>query len=132
MNSRTGAGFSNWPRWLIRLRCPTPWQRVLGITQQPGKSTSESVATALDGRVRLLVIDNCEHVLNAAADLIEAILAQSETVRILVTSREGLGVAEEQLWPVPSLDVGAGTDSSAVTLFFEHARAVSPHFSLAD
>ena len=81
---------------------------VLGITQQPGKSVSESVAAALEGRVRLLVFDNCEHVLDAAADLVEAILAQSATVRILATSREGLGVADEQLWPVPSLDVGGG------------------------
>ncbi len=64
---------------------------VLGITQQPGKTVSESVAAALEGRVRLLVIDNCEHVLGAAADLIEAILAHSATVRILATSREGLG-----------------------------------------
>ena len=53
---------------------------VLGITQQPGKTVSESVASALEGRVRLLVIDNCEHVLDAAADLIEAILAHSATV----------------------------------------------------
>ena len=53
---------------------------VLGITQQPGKTVSESVAAALEGRVRLLVFDNCEHVLDAAADLIEAILAQSATV----------------------------------------------------
>ena len=64
---------------------------VLGITQQPGKSVSESVAAALEGRVRLLVLDNCEHVLDAAADLIEAILAHSATVKILATSREGLG-----------------------------------------
>ena len=77
---------------------------VLGITQQPGKTVSESVAAALEGRVRLLVFDNCEHVLDAAADLIEAILAQSATVKILATSREGLGVADEQVWPVPSLD----------------------------
>ena len=48
---------------------------VLGITQQPGKSVSESVAAALEGRVRLLVFDNCEHVHDAAADLVEAILA---------------------------------------------------------
>ena len=81
---------------------------VLGITQQPGKTVSESVAAALEGRVRLLVIDNCEHVLDAAADLIEAILAHSATVTILATSREGLGVADEQVWPVPSLDVGCG------------------------
>ena len=64
---------------------------VLGITQQPGKTVSESVATALEGRVRLLVFDNCEHVLDAAADLVEAILAHSATVTILATSREGLG-----------------------------------------
>ena len=81
---------------------------VLGITQQPGKSVAESVAAALEGRVRLLVIDNCEHVLDAAADLIEAILAHSATVRILATSREGLGVPDEQVWPVRSLDVGSG------------------------
>ena len=104
---------------------------VLGITQQPGKTVTESVAAALEGRVRLLVIDNCEHVLNAAADLIEAILAQSATVKILVTSREGLGVADEQVWPVPSLDVGAGIDSAAVNLFVERAHSVAPRFSLA-
>ena len=56
---------------------------VLGITQQPGKTVSESVAAALEGRVRLLVFDNCEHVRDAAADLIEAILAQSATVTSL-------------------------------------------------
>ena len=105
---------------------------VLGITQQPGKTVSDSVAAALEGRLRLLVFDNCEHVLDAAADLIEAILAQSATVRILATSREALGVTDEQLWPVPSLDVGAGIDSSAVTLFAERARAVAPRFSISD
>ena len=68
------------------------------------------MAAALEGRVRLLVFDNCEHVLDAAADLIEAILADSVTVTILATSREGLGVADEQLWPVPSLDVAAGSN----------------------
>jgi predicted ATPase len=64
---------------------------VLGITQQPGKSVGESVAEALEGRVRLLVLDNCEHVRDAAADLIEAILARSATVKILATSRERPG-----------------------------------------
>ena len=103
---------------------------VLGITQQPGKSVSDSIAAALEGRVRLLVFDNCEHVLNAAADLIEAIFAQSATVKILATSREGLGVVDEQVWPVPSLDVRAGIDSAAVTLFVERACSVAPRFSL--
>jgi predicted ATPase/class 3 adenylate cyclase len=105
---------------------------VLGITQQPGKTVSESVASALEGRVRLLVFDNCEHVLDAAAGLVEAILAHSATVKLLATSREGLRVADEQLWPVPSLDVGAGIDSAAVSLFMERAQAVSPRFSVGN
>jgi predicted ATPase/class 3 adenylate cyclase len=104
---------------------------VLGITQQPGKSVSESVAAALEGRVRLLVFDNCEHVLDAATDLIEAILAHSATVTVLATSREGLRVADEQLWPVPSLDVDAGIDSAAVNLFAERAGSVVPRFSMS-
>ncbi|MGO9352732.1 MAG: adenylate/guanylate cyclase domain-containing protein, partial [Mycobacterium sp.] len=104
---------------------------VLGITQQPGKSVAESVAAALEGRVRLLVLDNCEHVRDAAADLVEAILARSATVRIVATSREGLGVADEQLWVVPSLDVDAGSDSAAVALFVERARSVAQRFSIS-
>jgi predicted ATPase/class 3 adenylate cyclase len=99
---------------------------VLGITQQPGKTVSESVAAALEGRVRLLVIDNCEHVLAAAADLIDAILAHSATVRILATSREGLGVSDEQVRPVRSLDAAAGIDSAAVRLFVERAQGIAP------
>jgi predicted ATPase len=105
---------------------------VLGIIQQPGKTVSESIAAALEGRVRLLVFDNCEHVRDAAADLVEAILAHSATVRILATSREGLGVADEQLWLVPSLDVGAGTDAAAVSLFVERARSVAARFALSN
>jgi predicted ATPase len=125
--------------WLFELAAvsdpaavPDAVAAVLGITQQPGKSVSDSVAAAQEGRVRLFVFDNCEHVLDASADLVEAILAQSGTVRVLATSREGLGVANEQVWPVSSLDVDAGVDSSAVTLFTERARAVAPHFSTLD
>ena len=62
---------------------------VLGITQQPGKSVGESVASALEGRSRLLVFDNCEHVVDSVADLVAAILAASATVKVLATSREG-------------------------------------------
>jgi predicted ATPase len=92
---------------------------VLGITQQPGKSVSDSVASALEGRSRLLVFDNCEHVVDSVADLVEAILAASATVKVLATSREGIGVADEQLSRVPSLDVGA-----AVQLFVERAQSI--------
>jgi predicted ATPase len=93
---------------------------VLGITQQPRKSVGESVACALEGRSRLLVFDNCEHVVDTVADLVEAILASSATVKVLATSREGIGVADEQLWRVPSLDVIAAKE-----LFLERAQSVA-------
>ncbi|OBH83786.1 cyclase [Mycobacterium scrofulaceum] len=105
---------------------------VLSVTQQPGKTVSQSVAAALEGRVRLLVLDNCEHVLAAAADLVEAVLARSSTVKILATSREGLGIPDEQVRTVRSLDVAAGIDSAAVTLFTERAQGISAGFSMAD
>lgn len=111
---------------------PNAVAAVLGITQQPGKTVSESVAAALEGRLRLLLFDNCEHVLDAAADLIEAVLANSATVRVLATSREGLGVADEQVWPVRSLDVAAGIDSTAVSLFVERAQGIAPSFAMVD
>jgi len=104
---------------------------VLGITQQPGKTVTESVASALEGRSRLLVFDNCEHVVDSVADLVVAILAASATVTILATSREGLGVSDEQLWRVPSLDVNSGTQSAAVNLFVDRAQSVVSDFSLA-
>jgi predicted ATPase len=111
---------------------PDAVSAVLGITQQPGNSVSKSVAGALEGRVRLLVFDNCEHVLAAAADLIDAILTHSATVRVLVTSREGLGLAQEQVIPVRSLDAAAGIDSAAVRLFVERAEGIAPDFSMID
>ena len=104
---------------------------VLGITQQPGKTVTESVASALEGRSRLLLFDNCEHVVDSVADLVEAILAASATVTILATSRQGLGVSDEQLWRVPSLDVNSGTESAAVNLFVDRAHSVVSDFSLA-
>lgn len=105
---------------------------VLGITQQPGRSVTDSVAFALEGRVRLLVFDNCEHVRDAAADLVEAILARSASVRILATSRERLEVSDEQLWSVPALDVDDGIGSAAANLFVQRAQSVSAGFSVTD
>ena len=124
--------------WLFELAAvtdpaavPDAVAAVLGITQQPGKTVTESVASALEGRVRLLVFDNCEHVVDSVADLVEAILAASATVTILATSREGVGVSDEQLWRVPSLDVNSGTESPAVSLFVDRAHSVVSDFSLA-
>ena len=69
--------------------------------------------------------------MDSVADLVEAILAASATVTILATSREGLGVSDEQLWRVPSLDVNSGTESAAVNLFVDRAHSVVSDFSLA-
>ncbi|OBK75250.1 adenylate/guanylate cyclase domain-containing protein [Mycobacterium sp. 1164985.4] len=101
---------------------------VLGITQQPGLTMGETIAAALEGRVRLLVFDNCEHVVDSAADLIDLILARSATVKIVSTSREGLGLTDERLWRVPSLEVGAAVrlfkDRAARDLSAEESAAV--------
>ncbi len=119
--------------WVIELAAvtdpasvPDAVAAVLGITQQPGMTMADSVAAALEGRSRLLVLDNCEHVLNAAADIVEAILSHSATVKIIATSREGLRVTDEQLWPVPSLDTETESESAAATLFVERADSAVP------
>ncbi len=104
---------------------------VLGITQQPGLSVGESVASALQERSRLLVFDNCEHVIDAAADLVEAIVVRSATVTVLATSREGLRIDEELLWAVRALDIHRGPQSAAAQLFVERASTVARDFSSA-
>lgn len=104
----------------------------LGITQLAGMDVTASVASALEERRRLLVFDNCEHLLDATAELIEAILAPSQSISVLATSREGLRVDEELLWPVPSLDTRSGSDSAAVQLFLERARVVARGTSSID
>ena len=104
---------------------------VLGVVQQAGLSVAESVVKAIAGNQQLLVFDNCEHVLDAAADLVEAILARSSAVKVLATTREGLGLSGEHLWRVPSLSVDEGTSSASVVLFVDRARAVVSDFEIS-
>ena len=105
---------------------------VLGITQQPGKTVTESVAAALEGRVAAVGVRQ----LRARCRQSPRIWSRrswphSATVTILATSREGLGVATNSYGGVPSLDVASGTDSAAVNLFVERAHSVVSDFSLA-
>jgi predicted ATPase len=79
-----------------------------------------------------LVVDNCEHVLDAAGRLVTAILAATSSVRILATSREALGLAAEHRWPVAPFTVDDGARSAAVELFTERALALNPDFHLGD
>ena len=121
--------------WLVELApvgepaaVPAVVASALGLTPQAATTVTDSIAQAVSGRRLLLILDNCEHVLDAAADLVETVLARAATVKLLATSREGLRLGAEHLWPVPSLDVRAGAKSAAVELFVERARTVNPRF----
>ncbi len=90
------------------------------------------MAAALEGRVRLLVIDNCEHVLDSAADLIEAILAAlCDCYESWPPAAKDSESPTNSYGAVPSLDFNCGNDSAAVSLFVERAHSVEPDFSLA-
>ena len=108
----------------------------MAIAEQPGKDIATAVLDHLRTGSRLLILDNCEHVLEATADAVHRVLATCPDVRILATSREGLGVPGEALYPVPSLSLPEATTASvaavgrseAVALFVERAAAVRPEF----
>jgi predicted ATPase/DNA-binding winged helix-turn-helix (wHTH) protein len=103
-----------------------------------GPDSPERLATALASAHLLLILDNCEHVIDAAARIAEAFLHASATLRVLATSREPLRAEGECVYRVPALDVPAeGTDEteemlrhSALQLFVVRARAAEPRFSL--
>jgi predicted ATPase/DNA-binding SARP family transcriptional activator len=88
-------------------------------------SVADRLARHLVDRELLLVLDNCEHLLVAAAEVAESVLQAGPRVTVLATSREGLRVPGETLWPVPALAI-----DDAVTLFADRARAVQPRFTL--
>lgn len=102
----------------------------LGTAQQPGKTIEQSVLAWFGHRQLLLVLDNCEHLIEAVANLVHEIVTRCPNVKILATSREALMVDGERTWPVPSLGVREGEASAAVALFVERARAVVPDFAL--
>ncbi|MDX2379218.1 MAG: adenylate/guanylate cyclase domain-containing protein, partial [Acidimicrobiia bacterium] len=101
--------------------------RTLGVKTP----TLDAIGVALSSRSVLLVLDNCEHVLDAAAETAEALLGGAPTLRVLATSREGLAIDGEQIVAVPGLDA-SGADSTAVGLFVDRAMLVDPSFDLGD
>jgi non-specific serine/threonine protein kinase len=107
----------------------------LGVREQPNHSPLQTLTTHLAGRDLLLVLDNCEHLVAACAELAGHLLLGCPHLRILATSREPLGVAGEQVWPVPPLALSGPADldpaaSEAVRLFTERARLARPDFGL--
>ncbi|OBH02566.1 MULTISPECIES: LuxR C-terminal-related transcriptional regulator [unclassified Mycobacterium] len=102
--------------------------RALGLPDQPGRSTMDSVLRFVRDRRILLLLDNCEHLLDASQDVVVELLAGCPRLTILATSREPLGVAGELIWRVPSLSLA----DEAVELFADHARKARPDFSITD
>ncbi|MFI5041925.1 MAG: LuxR C-terminal-related transcriptional regulator [Acidimicrobiales bacterium] len=124
--------------WMVELAAvgdpasvPAAIASVLGITPQGDAALIDTVAEALGGRTLLLLVDNCEHVLTAAASAIETILGRSRSVKILATAREALALDGETVFNVAPLGLDGGPTSDAVTLFVDRARAVRPNFALS-
>ena len=116
--------------WLVELAehgsskdVPRAVAEVLGVNEVRGRTLTESIVSALEARPSLLVLDNCEHVIDGAVDLAQAITQGCPHVRILATSREGLGVPDEQSVAVAPLDM-----SSGIELFNERASAAGGAF----
>jgi non-specific serine/threonine protein kinase len=132
--------------WLVELApladarlVPEAIARVLHVPEAPGRPLLETLTEYLRDRQILLLLDNCEHVVEACAELVTALLRASQSLRVLATSRESLRVAGERLFLVPSLSVpepghlptpelvGA---YEAVRLFVRRARERTVDFAL--
>ncbi len=108
------------------------------VTFGPPGTTTAKLQRWLAGRSILLVLDNCEHLVEACADLANQLLQASPGLTILATSRESLAIAGEHVWPLEPLpipqegvlDVAAVARSDAALLFVERARARRPQFAL--
>jgi predicted ATPase/DNA-binding CsgD family transcriptional regulator len=138
VGARAAGGFAHGVR-LVELApvgdpasVPAAIASALGVTPQGDADPIDTVAEALAGRSVLLVIDNCEHVARAAAIAVETMLARSDNLRVLTTSREPLWLAGEQRLAVVPLGLEGGVEADAVELFVERARTVRPGFVLDD
>src|SRR5215212_2343033 len=112
----------------------------LEVPERPAEPLADTLAEVLRNRELLLILDNCEHLLEAAARLVDRLLDSCSHLRIMATSREAIGVEGEVRWVVPPLSVPElrGTPSSeelgayeSVRLFGERARERDPSFSLS-
>jgi predicted ATPase/class 3 adenylate cyclase len=127
--------------WLVELASASDSESMmqvvaatLGVSPRAGMSLAGSIVDFLRTKRLLIVFDNCEHLLEHAASLVESVVRDCRGVDVLATSREGLAIAGEQLWPLRSLAVPSESRvdvvaaSAAVRLFEERAQAVSPSF----
>ena len=125
--------------WLVELAAVTDGDAVadaiataLGVTPHGDDRVIDTVAEAVAGRRLLIVVDNCEHVLAAAAAAVGEVLARSDAPRVLATSRELLRAPGEVVVPVTPLSVDTGVTSDAVTLFVHRASSVRAEYAIHD
>ena len=113
----------------------------IGVTEEPGKPLMQTLTAALKAKRLLLVLDNCEHLLAACAQLVDTLIRSCPGVRVLASSREGLGIAGETVYRIPSLSLPdlkqTATPASlstyeAVRLFVERAMAALPAFAVTN
>ena len=109
---------------------PGVFATTLGLALRAGDDPLEQIAIYLAPREALLVVDNCEHVIDPVAEFIDILLERAPRLRVLATSRESLEVEGEFTWKVPSL--ATGNDAPAVDLFFERAAAAGAGLSRDD
>ena len=110
----------------------------LAIMEEPGRPLIDSIIAGLAGRDLLLIVDNCEHVLDAVAELVNALLRGCAELRILATSQSRLGLAGEATWPVPPLmlppadarDPRIVAEAESVRLFCDRGALARPGFGL--
>ncbi|WP_077081907.1 helix-turn-helix transcriptional regulator [Mycobacterium numidiamassiliense] len=107
---------------------PTAVARAFGLPDQPGRSTTDTIARFVADRQMLVVLDNCEHLLDASTELVVALLGAGPGLTLLATSREAIGVAGEVGWRVPSLSLA----DDAIELFADRARHARPDFAVGD
>ncbi len=111
----------------------------LGVRERPGETPSQTLVGWIGGRRLLLVVDNCEHVIDACAQLAAAVLDACPNLRLLTTSREPLRISGERVWRVSSLGVPEPhsilapdqvTQFPSVQLFVQRAQAVESDFAV--
>ncbi len=100
--------------------------RALGLPDQPGRSTMDTLLRFIHDHQMMIVLDNCEHLLDASARLVAEMLAAAPGLTVLATSREPLGVTGEATWQVPSLSLG----QDAIALFADRARLAQAAFAM--
>ena len=112
----------------------------IGLPQQPDRLPSQILVAYLVGRRLLLILDNCEHLIDTAAETVEMLLSACPQLHILATSREALRVTGELTWRVPSLStpnpahlpsLERVSNFEAIALFINHATAAQPGFILS-